>query len=107
MNLPPRHVRRSALQRHHAALANEFYGDIVFRTRTIHCAITRRAAGLSLEDGGAVDQSVLMIRLHKTLFSEAPRREESVTHNGGTWLIQNVAGELAWEQEWVITVGKN
>ena len=105
-SLPPSSAHRDALHRHHAAQVNQYYGDVIFRTRTVRCAITRRAGDLIVQEGGSVDQSVLTIRMAKTQFATAPSTKELITVEGGTWRIDAVAGLLAWEQEWVLTASK-
>lgn len=105
-SLPPPNAHKDALQRHHAAQVNQHYEDIVFRGRTLRCAVTRRAGDIFVQEGGTVDQSVMIIRMAKTHFSTAPKEKETLTCTGGTWIIDQVAGKLAWEQEYVLTVGK-
>lgn len=105
-SLPPRHAHAAALQRHHSAQANEFYGEVTFRSRKITCAITRRAGEAVNNEGGIVDASTLVVRVNKTLFSVAPAEKELITALGETWIISTVAGLLSWEQEWVLTLGK-
>jgi len=104
---PPRPVIAAAQRRHHAAQASRFYGTIVFRGATFeNVAITRRPGELRTAEGGLVDQSELSVRIAKHRISLAPKPRETLTFGGALWQIDTVAGDLAWEQEWVLKISK-
>lgn len=83
------------------------YGTILFRGATFeNVAITRRPGELRNEEGGLLDQSELTVRIAKHRISLPPRALEIITITGTTWKIASVAGDQAWEQEWVMHVTK-